>query len=90
MGRQLRQLRSDLVECETDSLRKNDESDPSQDSSGIASLTTPSPLGGDQSTFLVKAKRGGCDPAATRHFTDQEQVVHAQNLSGSGLDFKFT
>jgi hypothetical protein len=78
MGRQFRQLCSDLFECKTDSLCENDESDPTQNRPWVASLAAPSALGGDQSAFLVETKRRSCDPTPPRHFTDEKQVTHAE------------
>jgi len=78
MGRQFRQLCSDLFECKTDSLCENDESNPTQNRPWVASLATASPLGGDQSAFLVETKRRSCDPTPPRHFTDEKQVTHTE------------
>ena len=81
MGRQFRQLCSDLIECQTDSLRENDESDPTQNRPGITPLSAAGPLGRDESALLVEAERRGCDPAPPRHFTDKKQVTHAEESS---------
>jgi hypothetical protein len=78
MRRQLRQLGPDLVESQTDSLCEDDEGNPSQNRSWIAALTAAGTLGRDESALLVETKRRGGNAAATRHFADQEQVIHAE------------
>jgi hypothetical protein len=87
---QLRQLGSDLIERQTDPLCEDNERNASQDRSRIAALAGTLPLGRDEATLLVETERGSRHSAATRYFADQEQIVHAVNVSREGLDFKFT
>ena len=90
MRRKLGQLGSDLIERQSNALRKDDERNPPQDRSRISALASACPLGCDQSALFIKPKRGGGDTATARDVTNEKQVVHESNLSHWALDFKFT
>jgi hypothetical protein len=81
MRRQLRQLGSDLLERQADPLGENNERNASQNRSRIAALAGTLPLGRDEATLLVETEGRGGHSAATRYFADQEQIVHAVNVS---------
>ncbi len=88
--RKFRQLHADLLECETDALRKNDERNAAQNGAGISPLSCAQSLGPDQGSFLVEAQGRGCNAASPGDVTDVEHFRHVAKVSQLTLDFKFT
>ena len=74
--RKPRELDADLLECEPHSLREDDERDPAQDRSRIASMAGARPLGVDEPPLLVEAQ-GRCGHSATTgDLANREQLRH--------------
>ena len=56
IGRELGELRADLLERQPDPLREDDEGDPAQHRARIAAMPGASPLRRDEPTLLVEAQ----------------------------------
>jgi hypothetical protein len=78
MRRQLCELGADLIEREANALCEDDECDSSQNRSRIPALAAAGSLGRDEPAVLIKTERGGGYAAATRHFANEEQVIHSK------------
>ena len=72
-GRELGELRADLVEREPDALGEHDERDPAEHRPRIAAVARAGALGGDQAALLVEPQRRGGDAAAARDLADRQQ-----------------
>ena len=89
-GAELGKLGADLVEREADALGEDDEGDPAEHRSRVVAMARARPLGADQPSLLIKAKRGGGDAASTCDLSDREQIGHGQRVGHHVLDFKLT
>jgi hypothetical protein len=78
VGRELAELCADLVERQTDPLGEDDERDPPEDRTGIATMAGSRPRGGDQAPLFVEAQRRGRHPAPPRDLADREQRRHEE------------
>ena len=63
-----------LFERQTDALGEDDECDTAQHRPRVAAVAGTCPLGADQSSLLVEAKRQGRHAAAPCNLADGEQV----------------
>jgi hypothetical protein len=77
MRRKLRQLDADLLEGQPDALGEDDEGDPAEHRPRIAAVTRAFPLGADQASLLVEAKRRGGHAAPACYLADGEQIGHS-------------
>ena len=75
-GRKLGELAADLLERQPDALGEDDEGDPAQHRPRVATVARTCPLGADQSSLLVEAKRRRGHAAAACDLADREQAGH--------------
>src|SRR5437588_1479627 len=64
VGRELGELRANLLERQADPLGEHDEGDPSQNRAGVAAVARPGTLRADQPALLVEPERRRSDAAA--------------------------
>jgi hypothetical protein len=86
----LRELGRDFVESESNALREHDKRNASQYRAVVSPLAAATAFRRNEPAVLVKAERRRSHSAATSDFTNEQQIIHPSNLSGVGLDFKFT
>ena len=80
MGRELRELNSDLFERQSDPLREDDEGDAAEYGAWKAPVARVGSLRAYEASLLVEAEGGSSDAASARDLTDSQQV---------GSDHKF-
>jgi hypothetical protein len=89
--RELRELKTDLLEPQPDALGEDDEGDAAEHGARKASMAGAGSLGGDEPSLLVETQGGGGDAAPARDLTDGQQVGCGHTVSPSPeLDFKLT
>ena len=80
----------DLVERETDALRRLDESDTSQGRTSEAPLPAGRPLRRDEPARFVEAERGRRDAASARELPDRDLRVESGYVATITVDLKGT
>jgi hypothetical protein len=81
--RELGQFRTDLLECQADSLCEDDERDAANNGARVAPVPGAGALRVDEPLFLVEAKRRGCDPAPLGYLSDGQDFLHKTQCAES-------